>query len=279
MTESRDEEELRKRFLAVLLSGPAVVLIDNVHGRLDSAVLNAIITAERFEDRILKSSEVGRPLVRAVFGVTGNNVAVTREVARRSVVIGLDAKVPNPETRAGFNKDDLRAWVRAHRGELMWAYCVLTQAWLAAGRPVPTGLPPFGEFEPYATVVGGILEHAGIPGFLANRQAVGEQADVESAAWTELVAAWWARHSAAVVTTGDLWPLTMADDAIPDPNTGEPRGTPLPLGFRDGNLHSLKVQFGLKLSGFRDRPFGCYVIRYAGLKGRSQQWRLEPVAK
>jgi hypothetical protein len=277
MTESNDENELRKRFLAALLGGPAVLLIDNVHGRLDSAVLNALLTSERFEDRLLGKTEMGRPLVRAIFGATGNNVALSHEVARRIVPIVLDAKIPHPETRSAdsFRHPDLRTWVREHRGELIWASCVLVRAWLAAGRPRPTGLPAFGEFEAYAEVVGGILQHAGIPGFLANRLALGEQADVEGAAWREFVAAWWERHGTDTVTTGDLWPLTMADDAIPDPKTDEPRGTPLPLGLRDGSPHSLKVQLGLKLSGFRDKPFGGYIIRSVDTFHRAQRWRLD----
>ena len=38
------EEEMRKRLTAFLLPSPFMILLDNLHGRLDSAALAAILT-------------------------------------------------------------------------------------------------------------------------------------------------------------------------------------------------------------------------------------------
>ena len=53
------------------------------------------------------------------------------------------------------------------------------RAWLAAGRP--PGKRILGSFESWAAVVGGILEHAGVPGFLQDTEQLYEAADVDGA--------------------------------------------------------------------------------------------------
>jgi hypothetical protein len=58
----------------------------------------------------------------------------------------------------------------------------LARAWFTAGRPQPN-LTPVGSFEDWSTMVGGILQHAGVEGFLANSDQLYEQADIESVQW------------------------------------------------------------------------------------------------
>jgi hypothetical protein len=56
-----------------------------------------------------------------------------------------------------------------HRGELVWAACVLVRAWLVRGRPSPRPeVPEFGSFEAWRDVVGGILAVHDVQGFLGN---------------------------------------------------------------------------------------------------------------
>ena len=57
-------------------------------------------------------------------------------------------------------------WVRANRGRLVAACLTLGQAWIAAGRP--RGRRSIGSYEAWAQVLGGVLEVAGIEGFLGN---------------------------------------------------------------------------------------------------------------
>ncbi len=67
---------------------------------------------------------------------------------------------------AGFRHPDLNTWVRANRARLVAACLTLCQAWIAAGRP--RGQRSIGSYENWAGVIGGILETAGIDGFLGN---------------------------------------------------------------------------------------------------------------
>ena len=178
MVEGRDDEEWRKRITATLRESPAAVLIDNLRRKLDTAALSAAITApDTWADRLLGTSETVHLPVRCAWIATGNNPALSDEMARRAVRIRLDARVEQPHLREpkAFKHADLSGWAAAHRHELVWAALVLGRAWVAAGRP--PGQRTIGSFESWARVVGGVLETAGIPGFLGNLQELYERVE------------------------------------------------------------------------------------------------------
>jgi hypothetical protein len=55
--ERRDDEEMRKRLFSALRGSQRVIFLDNVTGVFDSPSLAALLTAARFEDRVLGRSE------------------------------------------------------------------------------------------------------------------------------------------------------------------------------------------------------------------------------
>ena len=126
-----------------------------------------VITAGEVEDRLLGVSQTVVLPVRCTLAATANNPTLSDEMARRTARIRLDAGVEFPENRKGFRHTDLLAWARANRGDLIWASLTLARAWICAGRPTD-GVAPLGGFESWSRVMGGILEVAGIEGFLGN---------------------------------------------------------------------------------------------------------------
>jgi hypothetical protein len=58
--------------------------------------------------------------------------------------------------------------VTDHRGDLIAALLVLARYWFLNGRPKPKKVRSLGSFETWCNVVGGILELAGVEGFLGN---------------------------------------------------------------------------------------------------------------
>ncbi len=59
---------------------------------------------------------------------------------------------------------------------------MLARSWFVAGCP-PPDVTPIGSFEDWTTTIGGILQHAGIRGFLGNSAQLYKQADAESIQW------------------------------------------------------------------------------------------------
>ena len=168
----QDEDEWRKKITAVLLTGPAVVLLDNLRGVLDSAQLSAVLTLPAWKDRILGKSEMVTIPIRTVWLGTANNATLSRELVRRSVRAKFDARVERPwlRERDAFTHPDLLAWVQAERARLVHSCLTLVRAWFAHGRP--DGTVTKGSYEQWARVLGGILDIAGIPGLLTNEAAL-----------------------------------------------------------------------------------------------------------
>lgn len=263
MTEGRDDEEWRKRVTAKLRQIPSMVLIDNLRARLDSSAVAAALTAPFWEDRILGQSEMARLPIRCLWIATGNNPEFSNEMARRLVRIRLDANVERPWQRSDFRHPDLMTWVRANRPRLVAACLTLCQAWIAAGRP--RGARTIGSFEAWAHVLGGVLDVAGIPGFLGNLDEMMEASDSEGAAWSGFISAWWDRFGTAEVVTADLYDIALFCDPVP-PMSGN-------------NDQARKTSFGIAINKMRDRVFrvGDLSLRLvkAGTFRRAVKWQLE----
>lgn len=266
LTEGRDEDEWRKRITAKLSTGPAVVLIDNIRRRLESSALSAAITTPAWEDRRLGQTEMLRVPVRCAWVGTGNNPALSGEIARRTIRIRLDAKVDRPWLRDGFRHPDIRGWISAHRPELVWAALTLIRAWLAAGRP--SGPIKLGMFERWSETMGGILAVTEVPGFLGNLEDFYEQSDAEGATWRAFVSQWWKRHEGAEVGVSDLWQVVAPVD-----------GDPLDLGLGDGSERSQKTRLGKLLGEIRDRQYDGLRVERAGERKGAHLWRLVLVSR
>jgi hypothetical protein len=176
------EEEWRKQLTSVLREGSAIIIVDNVRCRLDAADLCKALTETIHGDRILGHSQNVRLPVRCTWIATGNNIKLGGDMARRCYWIRMDAKCSRPFERKGFRHKRLKQYVLDHRGELLAALLVLARSWFTAGCPEPS-VTPVGSFEDWTIIVGGILQHAGVEGFLANSAELYEQGDAESTQW------------------------------------------------------------------------------------------------
>lgn len=172
--EVHNADELRKNLTATLMTGTGLYWIDNVHHKVDNASLALATTTEVWKDRVLGHSKTVVLPVRCSRILSGNNVELSSELARRSVLIRLDANVERPTDRKDFRHPNLLGYVRTNRGQLVWAGLTLIQAWIAAGKPA--GIEILASYEPWSQVMGGILSVAGIEGFLENRGELKEVA-------------------------------------------------------------------------------------------------------
>ena len=139
------------------------MLTDNVRRRLDSAAVSAAITTGTWEDRRVGYTQILRVPVRRCWCATSNNVAVSNEIARRTVRVWLDAKTDRPWLRAGFKHSDLREWTASNRAQLVWAALTLIARWVAEGRPRPGKVPKLGMFESWSEVMAGGIAHGLYP--------------------------------------------------------------------------------------------------------------------
>lgn len=179
ITQTRGEDETRKRALPLLREARPMVLIDNVLGTFGGATTNAITTSRTFEDRLLgKSSTVSCENLTTWF-ITGNNVTLAADTPERCMHIRLHCEDESPNLREGFRHPDLFAAVRERRAELLSSALVILKAFMGAGMP-DQGLPAWGSFESWSRLVRGALVWAGMPDPAVTRHELEANADIET---------------------------------------------------------------------------------------------------
>lgn len=116
---ARDETEIAKVLLSVLMSKPKVALFDNQVGMMDSASLAAVLTSPLYEGRVLGSTRTVKLDTNMMMVMTGNNIAIVGDMTRRVLTVRIDPGCEAPAMRR-FDFDALRE-VQQKRDEMVVA--------------------------------------------------------------------------------------------------------------------------------------------------------------
>lgn len=242
-----DEEEVRKLLTTELIKGRPLILLDNADERkpIQSGALASVTTAEIWGNRQLgKLDSVCVPNL-ALWLMTANNPKLAGEMARRCIRVRIDPKIDRPWKRAGFRHQHLLDWARENRARLVHAVIVLVKAWLAADRPAHS--VRLGSFERWSSVVGGIIQTAGIPGFLESLDELYDASDKEGQEWRAFAEAWWRAFGAEPQKVADLNQFCERESLMLDV-----RG--------DRSERSQQVRLGNALHSHRDQVYERYRI-------------------
>ena len=275
LPEGKDGDETRKRLTAVLINVPWFLVLDNLSRVLDSSALAIVLTATYWEDRILGQSKHIRIPVWCAWVATGNNPTLSYEITRRTVRIRLDAKTETPHLRdpSKFRHPELLAWIKENRPNLVGAVLTLVQHWIAQGRP--KSKKSLGGFESWAAVIGGILECAGVEGFLENTLEFYDDVQTEQEQKKVFVAAWFKKYGERDIRAGDLFQIFEIHDVVPNSSESTAdRSTKTRIGFF---IKKLKDQvFQLEFS----TALVTVVVRKSKRKiENTTAWKLEVVQR
>lgn len=143
-----DGDEIRKALYAALLSGDRSMWFDNIPDghKIRSPELCAFLTSATWTDRKLgESSSLGIPNRMVLVG-SGNNITPTGDIARRSLVIRMDANTEELKQRT-FKIPLLRSYIDEHRPQLLVDTLTIIKAYTSAEAseipPMPVQLPSF----------------------------------------------------------------------------------------------------------------------------------------
>lgn len=250
----RGDDSVRKKLTSILTEAPTTVLIDNLAGLVDSASLAALLTATTWTDRRLGETQMLTLPNHALWLATGNNPILSREIARRTLRVRLDAQSATPWTGRTYRHSNLARWTDAHRRELVGAVLSLVKGWVDAGQPDAGA--QLGSFEAWARVVGGIVAHAGFGGFLTG-EVVDGGADPEETEWGALVGAWAEELGAQKVLASTVFALAGRRE--------------LAIGASDGSERATRTRFGRALAQRRRRVYGSWRICDDVDAGRKQK--------
>jgi putative DNA primase/helicase len=153
-------EEMDKQLASAVLEGRQIIALDNITGEITSAVLSQATEREQISVR-----PFGKLISVAIVNsfntyITGNNVIVAGDNARRLLVARVDPQVENPLDRT-FKKENPLRRILAERGKYVAAILTIVLAYLAAKRPSP--LPPTPSYDAWSRFVREPLVWLGLP--------------------------------------------------------------------------------------------------------------------
>lgn len=144
-------------------NGASTMFLDNVAGQFGDAVLDKLLTGERFSGRLLGgATQVTVDTGGLTWLVTGNNLIPRRDLARRTLRCSL-VNTTAPDARRRFKHPNLIAHVRENRA--FYQSCVLSilGGYIRDGAPPPPAdHVPFRSFDGWTRWVRGVLAWLGM---------------------------------------------------------------------------------------------------------------------
>ena len=166
----RSDEELSKHLGAALMAGDQIVALDNLTMPLRGDFLCSLFTQSVVNVRVLGESRTVDLPTSATIVANGNGLVIQGDMARRTLLINLDAKMERPELRQ-FDWDP-REFCRSNRTRLVTAALTVLRAFIVSGKRPQ--LSPFGSFESWSELIRGALVWLGQPDPHGNADAISE---------------------------------------------------------------------------------------------------------
>ena len=149
-----DEQELRKSLFSSAVAGDRSIAFDNLPKghKVRSATLCKFITTRTSNERVLgETRNITVPNL-AVVSLSGNNCTPVSDLARRSLVVRLDADMTSAELKErSFQIEDLRHYVLEHRVELLMATLTILRGHIQSGHK--STKVPMQSFEQWSRMV------------------------------------------------------------------------------------------------------------------------------
>lgn len=214
----REREEMRKVLISVLSTTTApVALFDNVRGEVYSSELEALLTSEQLQDRVLGQSRMVTVTNDRLWLMTGNNARLSGDMTRRVLEVHIDPKCSDPAART-FAITDLMGWMEQHRSEYIAALLTVARGWVLAGAPSETDRSD--NFATWRGSLRGLLHWAGVPG------TFGYTDDTDTAAVSDDAVEWHAFLEALREAFGsERFGSKDVVAALRDPERGIARGS------------------------------------------------------
>ena len=198
-TQSPNEEETEKRLTGSLLSGDVIITLDNCEHPVGGALLCQMASQSVVRVRPLGTSDVVPCLSNAMLCITGNQLRITGDLPRRTLMCTLVADTAAPEERE-FERDCVDLAL-AERPTFVHACLTILRAYhVQSNRPK---LSPYGNFDEWSARVRAALVWAGEADPCNTRESV-RASDPKLVAITTAVTEWYVAFKDQKILTREV---------------------------------------------------------------------------
>ncbi len=209
ISQATNEDEEKKRYLALLMQGSAVICIDNVEKPLSSDTLCTILSEPIWQERILGMSRTVAVSTKTTWIATGNNIVMRGDLSARAIQSYIDAGVEHPDQRA--YDINLREVVPRKRAELVAAGLTVILSYMASSDSVQ--IPVYGRFEQWSRFIREPLVWLGMADPCDSRESI-EESDPVSSQLAALLKAWHSVFGKSAKTTGEAIKIASDDGGL-----------------------------------------------------------------
>ncbi len=200
---SGEKEELRRAIFPVLLEGRRAGWMDEVASPFGGGAFNALTTAwPTYSDRVTRTSTTPELPALSCWIISGNNIRLSADTTRRTLVVRLEPAVDRPEDRSDFKHQHLRSWVQEQQPRLLAAALTILRAFHIAGRPTVFSTP-IGSYEAWDAMVRQAVGWVMGVDPMAPRNAMAAMVDPRRRAWEDLVDELWGMFGTGEFTARD----------------------------------------------------------------------------
>ncbi len=237
ITLTANDEEFEKQIATRVEAGDRTIIVDNAKatGAISSAVLERSITAPKLNFRRLGSNtSISRPENDVLFVLTMNVTQLCADLRRRAMPVNLyiEGNVRN----VPYAADELVREVLAARLDILAELAGMVLAWVDAGKPLGVTPARHSTNQRWAATIDGVLQHAGLEGFLTNLAESEHAFDEDYDALRDVCAA---HHGEGFHTPGEWAPILLAGalterlrDARGNPKSAKSQETTVGMLFR-----------------------------------------------
>ena len=259
---SKHEWEIRMD--ALTMSSEKIACLDNVNGRFSNDNFASLVTSRMRKVRALGKSTLYDVRNELAFILNGNNIRLDTDTAQRVIWVNMWHPDPTSRNQNEFtiwrdHHTDLESYLAANRVQYLDSVVTLILAWRNAGMPERQTviLNKYGDWE---RRIGGMLEFAGVDGFLANHAEKTEGADEEKQEVVRFLEAVRERFPT---------PGWAGGSGIVEAPISEIAGLMVPDGEWAGMLTAVNgftkdriaISLGKFVADHEGKPFGKYVMK------------------
>lgn len=269
-TGRNSNDQMRKAITSAARSGDPVIFFDNVKGTFGGAALELALTGKKWTSRILQKSEDWSGHLMVTWLATANNISLTRDMERRTLLCQIDTACEDPSERSGFKYPRIHRHVRHNRKRYLKAALTILRAWYVAGEP-DQGLTAWGSYQEWSRIVRNAIVFAGGADPYLTREDL-EKADRETSLLKAVLHNW---------PEGESFTATQLADGMEsgELDTGTLQDGSAVVGPLEELLGTKSAaHVGRKLNWYRGDPVGGKRLeRHEDPDSRVTKWRVKDV--